>query len=205
MNKAAANQAQEDVYCDRELDSDQKEPLLFEQHFILRLPSEQKALIEKMHKMVAAREVGTHKDGTDEPFFKFLDSRRAIFGSGDGREWNAKLVDLPCIIESQKTLDIGKHVFKAADISQVLLVENHLATKTAPPAPEGQPPDGTAADPSLFDAEDYVFPHGITPPMKDVRKRRFRKRVNKKVRVILFSSSVRAHKSQDEGNALTDD
>lgn len=46
-----------------------------------------------------------------------LDPRRAVFRIGDTLH-SAKLVDLPCIIESQKTLD-NKHMFKVADICQV--------------------------------------------------------------------------------------
>jgi TATA-binding protein-associated factor Taf7 len=49
---------------------------------------------------------------------KFSDSRRALFHIGNNL-YSAKLVDLPCIIESQKTLD-GKQMFKVADICQVL-------------------------------------------------------------------------------------
>lgn len=45
------------------------------------------------------------------------DSRRAVFKLSN-QLYSAKLVDLPSIIESQKTLD-GKQMFKAADISQV--------------------------------------------------------------------------------------
>jgi transcription initiation factor TFIID subunit 7 len=48
---------------------------------------------------------------------KSLDSRRATFHIGKNA-YTAKLVDLPCIIESQKTFD-NKHMFKVADISQV--------------------------------------------------------------------------------------
>lgn len=29
--------------------------------------------------------------------------------------------------------------------------------------------------------DEYIWPHGITPPLHHVRKRRFRKRVNKRV------------------------
>jgi transcription initiation factor TFIID subunit 7 len=47
----------------------------------------------------------------------FPDSRRAIFHIGNNN-YSAKLVDLPCIIESQKTLD-NKQMFKVADICQV--------------------------------------------------------------------------------------
>lgn len=32
-----------------------------------------------------------------------------------------------------------------------------------------------------FNIEEYVYPHGLTPPLKHVRKRRFRKRVNRRV------------------------
>ena len=46
-----------------------------------------------------------------------VDSRRAAFKI-NGVTYASKLVDLPCIIESQKTHD-SRHLFKVADISQV--------------------------------------------------------------------------------------
>lgn len=46
------------------------------------------------------------------------DSRHGTV-SLDGESLSAKLVDLPCIIESLKTLDM-KNFYKTADISQVL-------------------------------------------------------------------------------------
>ena len=48
------------------------------------------------------------------------DSRRAVFHIGNNL-YSAKLVDLPCIIESQKTLD-SKQMFKVADICQVAYI-----------------------------------------------------------------------------------
>lgn len=45
------------------------------------------------------------------------DSRRGHFYI-DGKRYNVTLMDLPTIIESQKTLD-KKQFFKVADISQV--------------------------------------------------------------------------------------
>ena len=45
------------------------------------------------------------------------DSRRAVFHIGNNL-YSSKLVDLPCIIEAQKTLD-SKQMFKVADICQV--------------------------------------------------------------------------------------
>jgi transcription initiation factor TFIID subunit 7 len=112
---------------DRELDSDD-EDLAFEEQFILRMPAGDDC--ERLRKMVAAREV------SGDVWFKFkgktclivsprscltlwVDSRRAVFHIGNST-YSAKLVDLPCIIESQKTLD-NKQMFKVADICQVTL------------------------------------------------------------------------------------
>ncbi len=51
-------------------------------------------------------------------FGKLLaDDRRAVFTHGK-KNYAAKLVDLPCIIEGQKVLE-NKRLFKVADISQV--------------------------------------------------------------------------------------
>ena len=33
-----------------------------------------------------------------------------------------------------------------------------------------------------FEIDEFLWPHGITPPLHWVRKRRFRKRINKRVR-----------------------
>lgn len=33
-----------------------------------------------------------------------------------------------------------------------------------------------------FNIDDFIWPHGITPPLHHVRKRRFRKRINRRVR-----------------------
>lgn len=110
---------------DRELDSDD-EDLVFEEQFILRLPPGEDC--DKLRKMAQAREI------SDDVWFKFKgefpcptgtpdslnvweDSRRAIFHIGNST-YQSKLVDLPCLIESQKTLD-NKQMFKVADICQV--------------------------------------------------------------------------------------
>ncbi|KAJ6525650.1 TAFII55 protein conserved region-domain-containing protein [Mycena capillaripes] len=141
---------------DRELDSDD-EDLAFEEQFILRMPSGDDC--EKLRKMVAAREV------TSDVWFKFKDSRRAVFHIGNNT-YSSKLVDLPCIIESQKTLD-NKQMFKVADICQMLVVENRV---------DNDEPLGH----KNFNIEEFIWPHGITPPLHHVRKRRFRKRVNRR-------------------------
>ncbi|KAF9013976.1 TAFII55 protein conserved region-domain-containing protein [Cyathus striatus] len=159
---------------DRELDSDD-EDLTFEEQFILRLaPGED---LEKLRKMAASREV------SPDVWFKFKDSRRAVFHIGENA-YSAKLVDLPCIIESQKTLD-NKQMFKVADICQVdppfspmkalthslqmLVVEDRLETEEQ------------AATRKDFNIDEFIWPHGVTPPLHHVRKRRFRKRLNRRM------------------------
>lgn len=165
-------------HYDRDLDSDPDEPLVFEEHFILKV--EDQDLSDKLKKMVAARDVGSSTNKAQEPWFQFKDPRRATFGLGGSagkpnpgdKTWNAKLVDLPCIVESHKTLD-NKRLYKTADICQMLLVESQTGNSQS--ATEGE----------KFDIEDYIYPHGITPPLKHVRKRRFRKRANKRVSRLL--------------------
>ncbi|KAI0273305.1 TAFII55 protein conserved region-domain-containing protein [Gloeopeniophorella convolvens] len=142
---------------DRELDSDEEE-LSFEEQFILRIPPGED--LGKLREMVAAREV------SPDVWFKFKDSRRAVFHIGDNM-YSAKLVDLPCVIEAQKTLD-NKRMFKTADICQMLLVEQRISGEE------------TVSNQKSFNIDDFIWPHGLTPPLHHVRKRRFRKRMNRR-------------------------
>ncbi|KAF4603806.1 hypothetical protein EYR40_000977 [Pleurotus pulmonarius] len=143
---------------DRELDSDDEE-LSFEEQFILRMPPGEDC--ERLRKMVASREI------PNDVWFRFKDSRRAQFHISN-TTYSAKLVDLPCIVEAQKTLD-NKQMFKVADICQMLVVENTVENETS-----------TTSQSKNFNIDDFIWPHGITPPLHHVRKRRFRKRVNKR-------------------------
>ncbi|KAF4614472.1 hypothetical protein D9613_002687 [Agrocybe pediades] len=142
---------------DRELDSDD-EDLAFEEQFILRMPPGEDC--EKLRKMIQSREVG------NDVWFKFKDSRRAVFHIGNNM-YSAKLVDLPCVIESQKTLD-NKQMFKVADICQMLVVDKKVQSEDQVVKEKG------------FNIDEFIWPHGLTPPLHHVRKRRFRKRVNRR-------------------------
>ncbi|KAI5123896.1 hypothetical protein M0805_005712 [Coniferiporia weirii] len=142
---------------DRELDSDD-EDLTFEEQFILRMPPGEDC--DRLRKIVSSREA------SNDLWFKFKDSRRAVFHIGNSL-YSSKLVDLPCIIESQKTLD-NKQMFKVADICQMLVVENKIDSEEA------------VANQKGFNIDEFIWPHGITPPLHYVRKRRFRKRLNKR-------------------------
>ncbi|KAF8587426.1 hypothetical protein K439DRAFT_1630721 [Ramaria rubella] len=142
---------------DRELDSDD-EDLAFEEQFILRMPPGEDC--EKLKAMVDRREI------TKDVWFKFKDSRRGVFHIGTST-YSSKLVDLPCIVESQKTLD-NKNMFKVADICQMLVVEDKLHSEEE------------ISGNKSFNIDEFIWPHGITPPLHWVRKRRFRKRVNRR-------------------------
>ncbi|KAI9365421.1 TAFII55 protein conserved region-domain-containing protein [Zopfochytrium polystomum] len=91
---------------------------------------------------------------------KFDDPRHGKF-TFSGESFPVRLVDLPCIIESQQNVD-GRQFFKIADISQMLII--------------GESPDALETS----GVDDYVWPHGLTPPLRHVRKRRFRKRISKR-------------------------
>ncbi|PKI85119.1 hypothetical protein MVES1_001048 [Malassezia vespertilionis] len=157
---------------DRELDSEDEdagEGMAFEEQMILRLP-EGPGVDGELDEL--RREI--RKRGTFPPnlWFKFKDSRRAIFHIGS-QLYSAKIVDLPCIIESHKTLD-SKQVFKIADISQMLLVQRPLSSEAEATGSQTNRATGSAK----FNLDDYIYPHGITPPLNWARKRRFRKRIH---------------------------
>ncbi|OMH85220.1 Transcription initiation factor TFIID subunit 7 [Zancudomyces culisetae] len=80
----------------------------FEDQFIVRVPEE---ISEEVKKIVDAREVNERIDIT------FKSNRRAIFRFDD-KCYKARLVDLPTITESYRTVD-KRQILKVADISQV--------------------------------------------------------------------------------------
>ena len=91
----------------------------------------------------------------------------------------AKLVDLPCVMESLKTID-KKTFYKTADVCQMLVstVDGDLYPPVEEPV--------AATDPKASKKKDkdkekkFVWNHGITLPLKNVRKRRFHKTAKKK-------------------------
>lgn len=102
-----------------------------------------------------------------------------------------KVVDLPTIIESLKTID-NKSFYKTADICQMLLVKEEDDQTTDEESPQKKKKGFIVylfimflftisyfIDPNKVDKK-YLWPHGITPPAKNVRRRRFRKTLKKK-------------------------
>ncbi|KAE8660329.1 Transcription initiation factor TFIID subunit 7 [Hibiscus syriacus] len=91
------------------------------------------------------------------------DGRTGTFVIGNER-FPASLLDLPCVVESYKTYDDSALV-KTADIGQVW--------------------DSGEASPDVVE-----YRHGLTPPMRDARKRRFRREPDLNVSIYLLSLKI---------------
>lgn len=92
----------------------------------------------------------------------------------DDRYLYAKVVDIPTIIESLKTID-KKSFYKTADVCQMIVCKE----SPDPITDDESPQKNKKKDPNKVDKK-YLYPHGITPSLKNVRKRRFRKTLKKK-------------------------
>ena len=110
----------------------------------------------------------TTQGGADITMRFFQQEPRRAALTVRGRSYAAVLVDLPCIVESMKSWD-RRGWWKSADICQMLLVTGLVASEE-----EAQ----SAPCPRELDAKTWQWPHGLTPPMHNVRKRRFRQRVS---------------------------
>ncbi|KAE8583751.1 hypothetical protein XENTR_v10020670 [Xenopus tropicalis] len=147
-------------------------PHELESQFILRLPQEYASTVRRM---VQSGSVNT-KDRLSVELHP--DGRHGIVRV-DRVPLAAKLVDIPCVVECLKTID-KKTCYKTADICQMLVCT--LDGDLYPPLEE---PTGTS-DPKASKKKDrdrekkFIWNHGITPPLKNVRKRRFRKTAKKK-------------------------
>ncbi|XP_017700620.2 transcription initiation factor TFIID subunit 7-like [Phoenix dactylifera] len=117
-----------------------------EEQFILRVPPSVSERIERLFNENAS----SSEDGSLDLSFS-EDGRNGTFMIGNER-FPASLLDLPCIVESYKTYD-DTVLIKTADVGQIIMVREE-----GDPAPEG-----------------IEFKHGLTPPMRDARRRRFRR------------------------------
>ncbi|XP_077434503.1 transcription initiation factor TFIID subunit 7 [Vanacampus margaritifer] len=145
-------------------------PYELENQFVLRLPTEYASTVRRIAQsssmnMKDRLTIELHPDG-----------RHGIVRV-DRVPLACKLVDLPCIIESLKTVD-KKTLYKTADVCQMLVCT--LDGDLYPPLEE---PTGT--DPKLKKKDKdkdkkFIWNHGITCPLKNTRKRRFRKTAKKK-------------------------
>lgn len=140
-------------------------PAELESQFILRLPEEAARLLRD----------AIHNNNTlkDRFAIKIDDDLRHGEVRVDHYLMNAKVVDLPTIVESLKTID-SKGFYKTADICQMLICKEEEDQTVDEDSPQKKKKDPNKVD------KKYLWPHGITPPAKNVRKRRFRKTLKKK-------------------------
>ncbi|KAH7445342.1 hypothetical protein KP509_01G003400 [Ceratopteris richardii] len=117
-----------------------------EEHFILRVPP---SLAERLERVLS--ENPSSSDDLDIDLSFLEDGRTGSFKIGN-ETFPAALLDMPCVLESYKTYD-DSVLIKTADIGQMIMVREEKD-----PAPES-----------------IEYRHGFTPPMRDARKRRFRR------------------------------
>ncbi|OOF91534.1 hypothetical protein ASPCADRAFT_210903 [Aspergillus carbonarius ITEM 5010] len=152
------------VGYDSEASDTEIDPVIEEQ-FILRMPPGDDC--DLLRRAIAER-----RFDRSEFSFKPLtrEGRRAIFRIRD-HQYAAALVDLPCIVEGMKSWD-RRGWYKSADICQMLLILGRVANEQEAmdyPLP---------ADILHPDDKTLQYPHGLTPPLRWVRKRRFRERIS---------------------------
>lgn len=139
-----------------------------ENQFVLRMPEPYCQHLED------ALTNGGLKDRLQIDFNDDARTAKVLF---DGVTFSAKLVDLPCIIESWKTFD-KKSLWKTGDICQLLICRDPNDPGFSSEEDEMNTFDYFKK--RLHEAKKYQHPHGITPPLKNVRKRRFRKTAKQK-------------------------
>ncbi|KAI4317477.1 hypothetical protein L6164_025344 [Bauhinia variegata] len=116
-----------------------------EEQFILRVPPSVAEQIERLLNESSSSDDKSLDLSCSE------DGRSGTFVIGN-ESFPASLLDLPCAVESYKTYD-DSCLIKTADIGQMIMVRE--AGDAAPDVTE--------------------YRHGLTPPMRDARKRRFRR------------------------------
>ncbi|KAL7055351.1 hypothetical protein AAHC03_022599 [Spirometra sp. Aus1] len=110
------------------------------------------------------------------------DMRNAIVRY-NGQVYRGVLLDLPCIIESLKTTD-RKTFYKTADISQIMICsqsEDNGPIRGSAAYLSSRSQGGNVSTAGGRDPREYQYLHGITPPLKNVLRRRFRKTRKKRL------------------------
>jgi len=130
-----------------------------ESQTILRLPQEH---ANKLHDIIRGSGI------KDRLSIDFRADQRQGKLNLDGDKLQIKLLDLPCLVETLKTHD-KKTFYKTGDISQIMVASTETEY------------DSDSQLTSINHREKkFLFPHGISAPLKNVRRRRFRKCARKK-------------------------
>ncbi|MCJ1262180.1 hypothetical protein MMC22_002050 [Lobaria immixta] len=168
--------------------SDREEDPAIEEEFILRMTPGPDC--DYLQQAALETRFGPKAEGGADVRMRFLrsDGRRAIV-TIQGRHYAACLVDLPCVIEGTKSWD-KKSWWKSADICQMLLVLGRVEKEDDAlefPLPTRD-----------LDEKTWQYSHGLTPPMRWVRRRRFRKRVSNRTIEAVEEEVERLCKDDDD-------
>ncbi|XP_033268337.1 transcription initiation factor TFIID subunit 7-like [Orcinus orca] len=145
--------------------SQDEPPYEFEKQFILRLPLEHASTARKIIRSGSA----AMKDKLKIDLLS--DGRHAVVGVEDV-SLSAKLVDLPCVVESLKTLD-KTTFYKTADISQMLVCTADGGVHSHPEEPVTSTDLKAIRKSKKERQKKHIWKHGITPPLRNVKKRSF--------------------------------
>ncbi|CAI2348829.1 unnamed protein product [Caenorhabditis sp. 36 PRJEB53466] len=150
------------------------DPADFESHVVLRVPED---CVHRIESIIAS-------DGKVEDFSLCLnsDARNATIRIGN-QLLNGKVLDLPTVTEVHKTMD-KRNLYKVADVSQMIVCTHDSINTPSSTASAGASAEGEGTEAAAKAAKKVVkqwqYPHGLTPPMKCARKKRFRKTKKKK-------------------------
>nr|XP_005340766.2 transcription initiation factor TFIID subunit 7-like [Ictidomys tridecemlineatus] len=152
----------------KEMSKNQDEPPHeLENQFILRLPPEHASTVRSLIHSGSVKM-------KDKLKIDLSPDRRHAVVEVEDVSLSAKLVDLPCVIGSLKTLD-KKTFYKTADISQMLVCSADGDLHSSPEEPVTSTDVSITGNNERETEKKYIWKHGITPPLKNVRKKRFRK------------------------------
>jgi transcription initiation factor TFIID subunit 7 len=179
------------VGYDSENEETEKDPVILE-GFILRMQPGPDA--EYVRKAIADGTVGMPRaSGGADIQIRFFDThgRRGVVVVRQQR-YASSLVDLPCVVEGMKSWD-RKSWIKSIDVCQMLLVLGKCTTD-----------DEARMYPLPIDVDQktWQYAHGLTVPMRWVRKRRFNR--TKRARVDDIEAVERRVRALLEGDEHAD-
>ncbi|KAF2078097.1 hypothetical protein CYY_000568 [Polysphondylium violaceum] len=141
-----------------------------EDQLLLRLPPH---LSDKLKRMLRQKHIDVPID------FQFKTDRQIQF-KFDDQEFNASLCDLPCIIESHKTFD-KLSFYKTADIGQMIIVHDNNNNNMDQSNNNVNNNSGISEQQLQLQQQNYKLNSGITPPTKDIVKKRYKNYNREKV------------------------
>jgi len=157
-----------------------------EEAFIMRLPNQE--LADKVHDLIKDDKVNERLLISMDSYHRRAEvvlkpDKKTPLDSGQNIKLAGKLVDLPTINEIYKSLD-DINMYKCADLHQMLILqlkdEFELKEKLYGMKEKEQEYDLNDVAQLAMRNQMYAYPHGLLPPFKNVRKKRFRKTAKRK-------------------------